>query len=191
MIEAPVKLPSRMAGKNIKEHLKTNPEATEEELSVKFGCSKEYARQIVLQVFPEKSKWPKSRRKKYAAASKGKAQAKAKDKPKTESGAYPTDHSGRKYLTAEVSEADAHRRSGHMVGVFMSIQRLLSEGMRDIEKTIDNIGQMPENRQRIKNLLQHATILSNLLEPPSFEDPDTQREGHASVNAKVNLTKVK
>lgn len=185
MIEAPVKLPVRMAGKNIKEHLKINPEATEEELSVKFGCSKEYARQIVLQVFPEKNKWPKSRRKKYAAVGKRKAQAKTKAKSEK----FPRKHSGRKHPLDNVLEIDAHRSAARMEGKFMAIETILSEGLEDIGKTIGSIDKMPENRQRLKELLRGALLIAESMEPPA--EQNTQREGHASVNATVNLTKIK
>lgn len=151
--------------KKVLEYVKAHPKATSSEIATAIGCCQTYAQQVIRERLDQSSK--------------------------TKPGAFPNTHSGRKNHLDEVTKVDVHQKVGQMMGVFKSIQRLVIEGLGDIEKTIDDVSQMPENRQRIKSLLQHATILSSLLEPADVKVQNTQQEGHASVDAKVVLTKLK
>lgn len=152
--------------KKILEYAKKHPEALGPDIARAVGCSPTHAQRIV-------------------RTNLGKKKTTA-----TKTGKFPRKHSGRKNPLDNVLEIDAHRSAARMEGKFMAIETILSKGLADIGKTIDSIDKMPENRQRLKELLRGALAIAESMEPPA-EEQNTQREGHASVNAQVQLTKIK
>jgi len=154
--------------RKIQAYTKEHPNATAREVVKATGGSESYVKRTMSgKVYPKK----------------------IKEKGKAKSEKFPRKHSGRKNPLDNVLEIDAHRSAARMEGKFMAIETILSEGLADIGKTIGDIDKMPENRQRLKELLRGALLIAESMEPPA--EQNTQREGHASVNAKVNLIKVK